>query len=76
MSALRGKVLMEDYGIGYGRTRDWPAYPKDLYDLQPVCGSTNVVCVLCGRPTGGLRFDAPSGNFLHRDCGPINQSLR
>jgi hypothetical protein len=71
-----GKILREDYGLGYGRTREWPGYPDDLYDLQPVGASTNVVCANCGRPTGGLMFDAPSGTFVHRDCGPTNQSLR
>jgi hypothetical protein len=75
----RGKFLREDYGPFFGRGHDWPSYPRDLHPLYPYGASTSVVCANCGRPAGGLRYDATSEQFVHRtkvDCGPANQSMR
>lgn len=63
-SPSRGKLLREDYS---NRTADWPSIPKDLYWLYSVDNSSSVVCRNCHRPSGGLRFDAAEGNFVHSD---------
>lgn len=64
-------LVIEDHGINYGRTRDWPAIPKGLAHSIPVSGSTTIVCASCGSPYDGLVYDPVSDTFLHRntkDC--------
>lgn len=66
-----GKLVVEDAGVGYGRTRDWPAIPSGLCQVLPTYDSTTVVCAVCGSPYGGLRLVPGTGMFVHRseqDC--------
>lgn len=77
MSAtIRGKLIREDWT---GRGADWPSYPPDRSRLHPASDSTSIVCSLCQSPTGGLRYDAPLGQFIHsdrRNCAPRFASTR
>lgn len=78
-SALRGKVLREDYGTAYGRGREWPAYPGNLHSNYAIGESTSVCCSICNTPRGGLRFEPSTGEFMHRnpeDCATSRFSQR
>ena len=63
---MNGKDVIEDCGIGYGRTRDWPAIPEGLYRRTAVSDSTTIMCVKCGSPWGGLIYDSETEMFRHR----------
>jgi len=64
---LTGAHVNEDRGAWFGRTKQWPAIPQDLYNGSPPCSSTTVVCSECGSPWGGLMFDHDLGTFRHRE---------